>query len=273
MTTFPDALGPMTLRPDHRPPQDFGSLQSLPDPVVASESRFRGGFASGVHRHDRGQLILVVSEPAAVDVAARRWTLTPGQAFWLPGGVEHGVSSHRSPHLRSLYFRPDVAARLGRDPSVLRASPFLAELGRRLAGLFSGQGDPATYPHLVGLVLAEILGGANPAPELPAPRDARLRIICDGLAANPGDRRTLAEWGAGAGASCRTLERLFRQDTGMGFAEWRQLCRIRAAIPLLQDRVPVQVVAWQVGYDSPSAFATAFRKVIGASPTDYRAES
>ncbi len=265
-----EALRPMTLGRNHLPPPDFINLQNLPDPVVASEARFRRGFASSLHRHERGQLILVVAEPAVVDVAAQRWTLAPGQAFWLPGGIEHGVSSHRAPYLRSLYFRPDIAARIGRDPACLRTSPFLAELGCRLAGLFSGRGDPATYPHLVALLLAEVGGGANLVPELPMPQDRRLRIICDGLGRDPADRRTLAEWCAESGASCRTLERLFRQETGMGFATWRQLCRIHAAIPLLQHRIPVQVVAWQVGYDSPGAFATAFRKVTGASPTDYR---
>lgn len=273
MTLGPETFGPLTLGRGRRPPHDFAALQGLPDPVVATEARHASGFSWRMHRHDRAQLILVVSDPAEVGTPARRWPLAAGQAMWLPGGIEHYVSSQRAPHLRSLYVRPDVAARLGPDPAVLRVSPFLAELGRRLAGLFGGEGDPAAYPHLVALLLAEMAGGACAAPALPVPQDRRLRRICRALEEHPADRRTLAEWGAAVGASCRTLERLFRQDTGMGFAEWRQICRIRAALPLLQDRVPVQVAAWQVGYDSPSAFAAAFRKVTGQSPASYRPDA
>ncbi|WP_323039781.1 helix-turn-helix transcriptional regulator [Gemmobacter sp.] len=274
MTLGPDSIGPMTVARGLPPVRAFADMQALPDAVVAIEAQHDDGRLSwNMHCHDRAQLMLAVSQTAAVDTAARRWTLAPGQAMWLPGGIEHGVSAFQPPHFRSLYFRPDVAAGLRRDPALVRVTPFLAELGRRLAGLYNGEGDPATYPHLVALVLAEILGGANPLPDLPSPQDRRLRQICRALQSHPGDRRTLAEWGAVVGASCRTLERLFRQETGMGFAEWRQTCRIGAALPMLQDRVPVQVVAWQVGYDSPSAFAAAFRKVTGTSPSGYRPDA
>lgn len=265
-----EAIGPMTLGRDRRPPRDFRTLQDLPDPVVAQEARLGGQLNWNMHRHDRAQLIFVVSERADVDTGAQHWTLGRGQAIWLPGGIEHSVSSPLPPHFRSLYVRPDLARHFGDMPALLRVSPFLSELGRRLTGLFNGEGAPESYPHLVALLLAEVAGSACPAPELPMPQDRRLVRICAVLLADPADRRTLAEWGAVTGASNRTLERLFRHETGMGFAEWRQLCRIRAALPLLEERVPVQRVAWQVGYDSPSAFAAAFRKVIGHSPSGYR---
>lgn len=273
MTLAQDSIGPMTVTHGRPLARAFADMQALPDAVVAIEARHDDGRLTWkMHHHDRAQLMLAVSQGAAIDTPARRWTLAPGQAMWLPGGIEHGVSAFQPPHFRSLYIRPDVAARLRRDPALVQVTPFLAELGRRLTGLYNGEGDPATYPHLVALVLAEIMGGDDPLPDLPAPRDRRLRQICRALEQHPADRRTLAEWGVAVGASCRTLERLFRQDTGLGFAEWRQICRVRAALPLLRDRVPVQVVAWQVGYDSPSAFAAAFRKVTGTSPTGYRPE-
>jgi AraC-like DNA-binding protein len=53
----------------------------------------------------------------------------------------------------------------------------------------------------------------------------------------------------------------------MSFNGWRQACRIAAAIPRLELGNPVQLVAWEVGYDSPSAFAAIFRRVVGMNPT------
>jgi AraC-like DNA-binding protein len=103
-------------------------------------------------------------------------------------------------------------------------------------------------------------------PRVPLPRERRLKLICDALIEQPADRRTLEDWGKAAGASSRTLERLFREETGMSFNAWRQACRISAAIPKLELGNSVQRVAWEVGYDSPSAFAAIFRRVTGMNP-------
>jgi len=54
---------------------------------------------------------------------------------------------------------------------------------------------------------------------LPAPADPRLRDVAAILADDPADGRTLAELGRAAGASERTLSRLFRRDTGMTFPQ------------------------------------------------------
>lgn len=44
-----------------------------------------------------------------------------------------------------------------------------------------------------------------------------------------------------------------------------------AAVLLKQEKsVKVAEIAGRVGYDSPSKFAMAFRKVMGMSPVEYR---
>lgn len=252
--------------------RSFDALQLCSEPVFGQKIRYEGAVYGEMHSHPRAQLIRAVTSPTAIRLRSGQFLLKPGDAAWLPGWVEHSVSSSQNPLFHSIYVRPDLASDLPRDISVLRISPFLGELMLRVADLYAGQGDPATYPHLASLILSELKHGRDERHLLPMPADRRLLRICHALNENPGDRRTLAEWARVAGASRRVLERGFQDETGMSFSEWRENCRVRAAIPLLEARHSVQEVAWRSGYDSPSAFAAMFRRVAGVAPTSYRGE-
>jgi AraC-like DNA-binding protein len=104
---------------------------------------------------------------------------------------------------------------------------------------------------------------------LPRPTDPRARCIVGALDADPGDRRPLAAWARSAGASTRTLARLFRRETGLGFRAWRQQLRLLRGLERLAAGDAVTRVAVDVGYDSPSAFVAAFRRALGTSPGRY----
>ncbi|MGH3705303.1 MAG: helix-turn-helix domain-containing protein, partial [Agromyces sp.] len=58
-------------------------------------------------------------------------------------------------------------------------------------------------------------------------------------------------------------------ETGITFAQWRTLVRVRAAIAHLTSEVPVTTVAHLVGYQSASAFVHSFRTVMGVTPGNY----
>jgi AraC-like DNA-binding protein len=79
----------------------------------------------------------------------------------------------------------------------------------------------------------------------------------------------LLEHACAAGASRRTLTRLFVRDTGMSFDHWRTQVRRCAALPLLAEGQPVSRVAHSVGYATASAFLAAFRRTVGTTPKRY----
>lgn len=112
------------------------------------------------------------------------------------------------------------------------------------------------------------------------------------LAARP-PRRGLADWqvrrataymrdhldeavGLGTLASLVGLSRFhfctaFRLATGSTPHEWLVAQRIGRARQLLADpAVPVTEIALAVGYATPSAFAAAFRRTVGLSPSAFR---
>jgi AraC-like DNA-binding protein len=101
------------------------------------------------------------------------------------------------------------------------------------------------------------------------PTDDRALRVATMLSDNPGDDRTLAEWGLDVGASSRTLARGFLTGTGLPFARWRALLRLHSAMEALGAQEPVGEVARKVGYESASAFVAAFRRETGITPARY----
>ena len=70
----------------------------------------------------------------------------------------------------------------------------------------------------------------------------------------------------------KTIQRLFMKETGMTFGQWRQQARLLRALELLADGEKIIDIALRLGYDSPGAFATMFRKHFGQTPSQFFAE-
>ncbi|GGM77573.1 GlxA family transcriptional regulator [Dactylosporangium sucinum] len=106
----------------------------------------------------------------------------------------------------------------------------------------------------------------------PAPRGSALEPLLRWMQDNTDADLTLAELAGRAGMSVRTLNRRFREQTGTTPLQWLLLTRIRRAQHLLEttDR-PVELVAADVGFGSPTAFRERFKRVVGAAPHTYRA--
>jgi AraC-like DNA-binding protein len=100
---------------------------------------------------------------------------------------------------------------------------------------------------------------------LPMPRDPRLARVARALIADPADVRTLAAWTRAAGASGRTLQRRFRAETGLSFGKWRQQVRLLRALERLASGAAVTEVAFDLGYESPSARRNIVTNALGLS--------
>jgi len=105
--------------------------------------------------------------------------------------------------------------------------------------------------------------------QLPNPSDPRALRIAAAPLADPSDRRPLALFSKSAGASKRTLERLFQEDVGLTFGKWRQQLRLMHAMRLLAEGAKVTHASLESGYSTPSAFISMFRKTLGTTPRLY----
>jgi AraC-like DNA-binding protein len=228
------------------------------------------------HAHDLDQLA-VITESAAVIETDDVYVVHPCMhALWLPAGVLHSIYSPRPFRLHALYFQPgsmpNIAATHA-SPQVLGLSTLARELVLFLCGTPRPSQRGPRHAHALAL-LTELLGEAKPDSFLlPRPRSERARKLADYLTAHPSDSRAL-EIVAGevGGASLRTFERMFLEETGLSLAVWRRHSRLITSLSLLAEGKSIGEVARAVGYESAAAFSTAFKQCFGVSPSSHGSE-
>ncbi|MEO6026056.1 MAG: helix-turn-helix transcriptional regulator [Candidatus Binatia bacterium] len=238
-------------------------------PVVGYAADFTSGHLIRRHRHSAGQLIFASSGVMTVTTVAGRWVVPPERAVWVPPNVTHAIRMTGAVHMRTLYLDGRAVPALPDTCSVVQVTGLLRELILRVVGFTQPYPRDGHAARIVAVLFDEMAAARTAPLHLPLPRDPRLLAITERLSADPADKRELSAWARSAGASSRTLARLFRRETGLGFAQWRQQARLLRALERLAAGDPVTAIALDLGYDSPSAFITMFRSRLGATPGRY----
>jgi len=230
-------------------------------------------FPKGAVLDDRAsewdRLVYASRGAMRIRTAREEWMVPPHRALWVPAGVRHRVETKGPVSVRSLYFRPGLARRLPRACRVLSVSALLRELILHVARRAIVDPYLAGDAHAVAMLLEQLRAIEGLPLQLPLPRDARALAAMRLLSTSDGTRRTLQQVGRAAGASPRTLQRLFLSETGLSFEKWRQRARLARSVELLSGGRSVTSVAFEVGYDSPSAFIAMFRRELGSTPRRY----
>ncbi|HJQ55915.1 MAG TPA: helix-turn-helix transcriptional regulator [Vineibacter sp.] len=230
---------------------------------------FGDGQHIAPHTHERAQLIFAARGVMTIATPQGTWVVPPQRALWMPAGTVHEIRMAGAVSMRTLYVRGDASGPLPAAVRVIAISPLLRELILRACALPVLYDQAGADGRVMMLILDEIAALPSLALDLPMPRDPRLQAVCRALHADPGDPRTLQAWARDAGASTRTLARLFIRDTGLSFADWRQQARLLAALARLAEGQAITRIALDLGYDSPSAFAAMFKRALGAPPSRY----
>lgn len=121
--------------------------------------------------------------------------------------------------------------------------------------------------------LREALLSAQPTTGwLAAAADPRLAAVLTAMHADPGRRWTLAGLARLANLSRTAFFQRFQTRLGQTPAEYLQDWRLRIAARRLRgSEDSIGAIAAAAGYESPSAFARAFRRATGQSPKSFRA--
>jgi AraC-like DNA-binding protein/quercetin dioxygenase-like cupin family protein len=243
-------------------------------PVITRTWEYANGFREVWHAHEEAQLIYVTRGVLRILTPAGIWTLPPFHGIWLPPTVPHELHAIGEVVVRSAYIAPHADPALARwlQCVVLHIGQLLDAL---VVGLAEEPDEPAGHDgrrsHLATqLFLIELLRSPElTSGTLPLPNDRRLRSICEQLLSCPHNNDTIERWGERVGASNRTLARLFKEETGLSFGQWRQQLRLVEAVARLALDVPVGTIAADLGYQSSSAFIAMFKKTLGDTPQRY----
>jgi AraC-like DNA-binding protein len=233
------------------------------------------GGTSAVQCHPRGHLVYAASGVLSVHTERGTSIVPANRVAWTPAGFTHYHRAHSRTDMRIL-FLPAALARLApAHPAVFTVSGLAREILLTLTG--PRNYDPAARDldraalGRLRRVLVDELHEAREEPlQLPEPRDDRLQAIAQALHNQPGDNTPLAELGQAIGASARTLSRLFHDELGMTFHQWRTQLRIYHALVLLADGHDATHVAHACGWANPSGFIAAFTAIVGTTPGRYR---
>lgn len=220
------------------------------------------------HAHTWAQLACTLHGAVRIRAGQTTWIVPPTRAVWIPPHVDHEVQLIGEVALRTIYVDASVAPRALDTCDVIDVSPLMQETIEAL-----GETDAASravrHELLTRLLLEEMRAAPALSLDLRLPVDRRLRALCEALLDDPGAPLRFEDWAAGAGASPRTLARLFRQELGMSFSQWRQRVRLAHAAVLVAGGLSLSAVAEKLGYDSPSAFSAMFKRALGHSPRSF----
>jgi AraC-like DNA-binding protein len=250
--------------------EDF---ETVARPIGAMAKDFPDGFFIAPHAHPRAQLIHASSGVMRISTPQGAFVVPPHRAVWVPTNVVHDVRMAGAVQMRTLYIVPDAAAVLPKECRVVAVSPLLRELILRATTLPLLYDENGADGRLMALILDELRVLPVLPLNLPMPRDPRLAKICRAMLDDPGAALTLPQWGRRIGASSRTLARGFQRETGLTFARWRQQARLLEALSRLAQGESVTTIALDLGYDSPSAFTSMFRRALGRTPSSYFADT
>lgn len=231
------------------------------------------GHAVHSHSHDWHQLIYASRGVMAVNTTNGSWVVPSRRAVWVPAGVNHAIEMIGAVSVRTLYLQPELKGPVPKQCRVISVSSLLRELILYTIDIGMLDRNVPSQRRLIGVIVDQ-LNAVPAAPlQLPMPTDSRALRIADTLRARPADRTPLFRLAKSAAASKRTIERIFQSETRMTFGKWRQQLRLLHALKLLASGESVTEVAFASGYDSTSAFISAFRSVMGTTPGRYYADS
>lgn len=243
--------------------------QHVPRPIGAMPKEFADGHVIAPHSHARAQLLYAASGTMRVTTDDGTWMVPTLRGLWVPASVTHEIRMCGPVSMRTLYIEPAAVPWGARRCEVIEVSGLLREL------ILEAMRQPVEYDTagraglVMTLLLAELKAADRVPLRIPMPTDKRLLALCRALLDRPHDDDPLEAWAERVHASSRTLARLFRRETGMGFVAWRQQVRLAEAVARLTRGESVAAVARALGYGSPSAFTAMFRRSLGATPSLY----
>lgn len=226
-----------------------------------------------MHNHNKGQLVVALSGGVICRTEMGLWMVPAGSGVWVPGSVRHSNEITNNGRVVVLFVAPEVTG-LPEHCACLNLTPLVIELICRLAENPTAVYQTGDHLDRIAQVLLEELRQQQVNDlHLPIPDDPALRFIANAMIQNPQERVTLAEWASRVAMSERSLSRLVTRKTAMSFGLWRQQLQVIMALRQLSEGVTVHNVAYNLGYDSVSAFITMFRKLLGQSPARYMTET
>lgn len=251
-------------------PRRSKDYEDVPRPVVGIGNTFPASFELAEHRHRRGQFLYAASGVIAVGTPEGSWVAPPERAVWIPAGTPHSVRMVGVVQTRNVLIDPAAYEALPGSCRVVGVSALLRQLLVAAAEIPTDYDEDGRDGLVMTLLVAEIRSAPRIPIAVPFPQHPALAALCDAFLEHPSAAAGIDRWAHALAMNRRSFTRLFRRETGMSFAEWRQQACVSIALPRLAAGESITSIALDLGYDGPANFSTMFKRMLGVPPSRYR---
>jgi len=247
------------------------TYSSLPRSVSPLSGEFKAMTEIPNHSHPWSQLAYSSKGIMHIVTDAGTFVIPPEQALWLPPNIYHQHFCKNEVSYRSLHIDPVLSEILGDKVRPLTIDPLLRSLILEITSWSKDYQETEQSKRLIQVLIDRLAIAQSNELFMPTINDKRLLPIIEKLNHQPANKLTIEQWALKVGASSRTLNRLFNKHYGMGFSRWKQKLRILKSLEMLNTNAQLVDIAFELGYESTSAFITGFKKQLGCSPKKYLA--
>jgi hypothetical protein len=192
---------------------------------------YYGGYHIAPHRHVWGQLIYAAAGLMRLRAGGTLWIVPPAARGMGPAGAEHEIRALGDFAMRTLYFPAAMVAHLPAECCALDVPPLLRELVLELVERCPIDESDQAAMRLTAVAIDRIAEARTLPLQLPLPRDPRALRLAELLRTDPASPSGLADLSRAAGASPRTIQRLFLAETGCPSRNGASACDCSTALP------------------------------------------
>lgn len=225
------------------------------------------------HHHEKGQLVYVESGFQYITIEERIYLLPQNHAAWIPSNVIHKTNSH-SEKIKLMIMFADTGQRdsFYDEVMVFSVPPVLREMikyAEKWSKLMKKDPDETLFLKALFNELPHFVENSLKL-HLCLPKDKRLEKVIEHLHSQYNTEIKIDDLGELAFISSRSLERIFKKETGLTLSKYQQMLRIIKSLELLSSGdLTISETAYEIGYKSVQAYTRSFLAVMQFRPTDF----
>ncbi|WP_223607924.1 AraC family transcriptional regulator [Chryseobacterium sp. OSA05B] len=222
------------------------------------------------HAHHRAQLTFVEEGYQYFHIDQKIYLVPQYHVIWVPSGKAHRITSEaKTVNLMVFLFKTVFKDDFYKDVHVFTVPPVLKEMLLYASKWNQLTEEDEEQDLFFRAILKSLPNFCKESSylEIPVPSDVRLIPVCTYINSNFKYSLTADELAEKAQMSVRSLQRIFKSETGITLQKYHQLVRILKSIELIDTgQFTLSQIAYKVGYQSLSAFTSSYYAIMKSKP-------
>lgn len=222
------------------------------------------------HFHERSQLTFVEEGYQYFHIGQKIYLVPQNHVIWIPSSQKHRIASEsETVTLMVVLFKKIPKNSFFKEVHVFPAPPVLKEMLLYASKWNKLLTEDAEQNNFMNAILTSLPNfcSENDFLQIPAPTDFRLEPVCNFINIHFNRQISIEDLAEKGNMSSRSLQRIFKSETGISLKKYIQLIRIVKSIELINSKqLTLSEIAFKVGYKSLSAFTSSYLSVMKRRP-------